>query len=181
MNQPESGALVTELTLDGTPTRTFGTLRPTGHESDRDLHLALNGGLPLVDPTGGFYFVFQAGVPLFRKYDARGQLVFERHIEGPRSTSTCARCRRRGRRRRTDDGDVMPLVPPAVRTAGVDSSGQSLDLADGAVHLRLRQRRRQDPHGAVQGRRHAGAQQPVLHQGRPCLVTPGCYEFRTES
>ena len=33
-------------------------------------------------PRGGFYFVFQAGVPMFRKYDGGGRLVFERHIEG---------------------------------------------------------------------------------------------------
>jgi len=28
-------------------------------------------------------FVFAAGVPVFRKYDARGHFLFERHIEGP--------------------------------------------------------------------------------------------------
>ena len=47
LNQPERGWLVTELALDGTPTHTFGLLRPTGHESERDLHLAFNVGLPL--------------------------------------------------------------------------------------------------------------------------------------
>jgi hypothetical protein len=69
INQPETGALVFELALFGQPIRAFGELRPTGQESDPDVHLALNAGLPLVNPAGGFYFVFNAGVPIFRKYD----------------------------------------------------------------------------------------------------------------
>jgi len=82
INQPETGALITEYTLSGRGTRTIGSLRRTGHEGDRDVHLALNVGIPLADPTGGFYFVFQAGVPMFRKYARDGRVVFERHIEG---------------------------------------------------------------------------------------------------
>ena len=82
MNQPELGGLITEFSLAGHPFRTFGTFRRTGHEDDRDVNLSLNSGIPLVDPTGGYYFVFQAGVPIFRKYDAAGTLRFERHIEG---------------------------------------------------------------------------------------------------
>ena len=62
--------------------RTFGSLRATGQEDDREVHLALNSGIPLADPTGGFFFVFQAGMPAFRKYDAAGRLVFERRVEG---------------------------------------------------------------------------------------------------
>ena len=38
----------------------FGSLRATGQEDDREVHLALNSGIPLADPTGGFFFVFQA-------------------------------------------------------------------------------------------------------------------------
>src|SRR5438046_6351115 len=75
MSQPETGALVAEYDLNGGVHRTFGRLRATGHEADRELHLALNSGIPLVDPTGGFYFVFQTGEPVFRKYDAAGTLV----------------------------------------------------------------------------------------------------------
>jgi hypothetical protein len=123
LNQPERDALITELALDGTPMRTFGTLRSTGHERERDLHLALNVGLPLVDPTGGYYFVFQAGVPLFRKYDARGQLLFERHVEGVEVDEYIRRIPTTWPPKRTDEGDVVPLVPPAVRTAGVDRQG----------------------------------------------------------
>ena len=83
LSEPETGGLVSEYSLVGGVNRTFGNLRPTGHEDDRQLHLALNSGLPLVDPQGGFFFVFQTGEPIFRKYDDAGRLVFERHIEGP--------------------------------------------------------------------------------------------------
>ena len=124
LNQPESGALVTELAFDGSPVRAFGTLRATGHEADRELHLAFNSGLPLVDPTGGFYFVFQAGVPVFRKYDARGTLLFERHIEGPEVDEYLRTMPTSWPRRRSETGDVIPLVPPAVTTAAVDRGGR---------------------------------------------------------
>lgn len=124
LNQPERGALVTELAFDGSPMRAFGDLRSTGHESDADLHLAFNAGLPLIDPTGGFYFVFQAGVPLFRKFDARGALLFERHIEGPEVDQYLRTMPTSWPRHRTEGGDVVPLVPPAITTAGVDRSGR---------------------------------------------------------
>ena len=71
MSHPETGWLFTEYTLTGVPMRSIGQLRKTGHEADRDLHLALNAGIPIADPNGGFYFVFMAGQPMFRKYDAR--------------------------------------------------------------------------------------------------------------
>ena len=95
MNQPELGGLITEFSLAGHPFRTFGTFRRTGHEDDRDVNLSLNSGIPLVDPTGGYYFVFQAGVPIFRKYDAAGTLRFERHIEGA-ELDPSRRCQRPG-------------------------------------------------------------------------------------
>ena len=82
MNQPEIGGLITRFSLNGHPYETFGVFRATGHEADRDLHLALNSGLPLEGPHGNHYFVFQGGRPLFRKYDRNGALLFERHIEG---------------------------------------------------------------------------------------------------
>src|SRR4029079_2462940 len=59
MSQPETGALIAEYTLQGGINRLIGSLRATGHEEDRDLHVALNSGIPLVDPKGGFLFVFQ--------------------------------------------------------------------------------------------------------------------------
>src|SRR5262249_43531543 len=82
ISQPETGTLVTEYDLAGRTIRTLGQLRSTGHEDDRDIHVALNSGIPLRTPDGGLWFVFQAGVPMFRRYDADGQLVFERRIEG---------------------------------------------------------------------------------------------------
>src|SRR4029077_635165 len=82
LSHPDTGSLVTEYTTTGALVRSFGELRRTGHEDDRALHTALNIGLPLVDPSGGFFFVFQTGEPLFRRYDAQGRLVFERRIQG---------------------------------------------------------------------------------------------------
>src|SRR5262245_16359536 len=76
LSQPENGALITEYDLTGRTSRTFGELRPTGHEQDADVHLALNSGIPLVTPSGRILFVFQAGVPAFRRYDPAGRLLF---------------------------------------------------------------------------------------------------------
>jgi len=67
ISHPEGGALITEYSPSGFPLRSVGRLRDTGHEQDRDLHLALNVGLPLVDPTGGFFYVFLGGRPMFHK------------------------------------------------------------------------------------------------------------------
>jgi hypothetical protein len=58
MSQPEHGAVISEYTLSGGVNRTFGTLRRTGHEDDPEPHLALNSGLPLVDPTGHLWVSF---------------------------------------------------------------------------------------------------------------------------
>ncbi|HEV3485963.1 MAG TPA: hypothetical protein VG106_11185, partial [Vicinamibacterales bacterium] len=66
VSQPELGALVTEYALDGSTARTFGELRRTGQEQDRDVHIALNIGRLVVNPKGGFYYVFLAGEPVFR-------------------------------------------------------------------------------------------------------------------
>ena len=97
MSHPETGWLFTEYTLTGVPIRSIGQLRKTGHESDRDLHLALNAGIPVADPKGGFYFVFMAGQPVFRKYDAERRAGLRAGHPGPRDRS-------RGR------GDSRPLA-----------------------------------------------------------------------
>ena len=178
INQPEAGALVSELGPYGTPIRTFGRLRATGHEADGNLHLALNVGFPLADPTGGFYFVFSAGVPMFRKYDASGTLVFERHIEGPEVDEYLRTMPTRWPARRTEDGDLLPLVSPAVRTAAVDREGRLwIALASPFTYV-------YDAAGdkvrTVQFR-GASLLSPnslfFTKDGR-VLVTPGCYEFR---
>jgi len=122
MSQPETGALVAEYTLQGSVNRLIGTLRATGHEDDRDLHVALNCGIPLVDPRGGFWFVFQTGLPMFQKYDAEGRLIFERRIQGPEIDPVVAALPTTWRRRKIDDHEV-PLVTPTVRAAAVDAAG----------------------------------------------------------
>jgi hypothetical protein len=123
VSHPEAtGALITEYSVEGAVLRSFGELRKTGHENDRDLHLALNGGLPLAIPGGGYYYVFAAGLPTFRKYDAKGELLFERHIEGPEIDDHLRKLPGTWPRRKVG-GNEYPIVPVAVRTAAVDASG----------------------------------------------------------
>jgi hypothetical protein len=119
MSAPENGALITEYELSGTRSRAFGSLRATGHETDRDVHLALNSGIPLADPSGGFIFVFQTGVPVMRKFDSAGRLAFERQMQGREIDDVVAKLPAKWPRR---EGE-LPLVTPTVRTAAVDSSG----------------------------------------------------------
>jgi hypothetical protein len=178
INQPESGVLISELSLYGEPRRSFGQLLPTGQESDPNVHLALNTGLPLIDPTGGFYFVFVAGAPMFRKYDASGTLLFERHVEGPELDEYLKTMPTQWPSRRNDDGDVLPLVPPAIRTAAVDREGRlwiSLMQPYTYVYDSAGEKIR-----TVQFR-GADVLAPgslfFTRDGR-ILVTPGCYEFR---
>jgi hypothetical protein len=178
LSQPESGHLVSELGPFGTLVRAFGQLRATGHEADANVHLALNTGLPLPDPTGGFYFVFVAGVPTFRKYDAKGALLFERHIEGPEMDPYLKTMPTRWPTRRTEDGDLLPLVPPAITSAGVDREGRlwiALTSSFTYVYDGSGEKLR-----TVQFR-GAGVLTPnslfFTKDGR-VLVTPGCYEFR---
>lgn len=176
MSQPETGALMSEYGLGGTPTRSMGTLRPTGHEQDRDVHLALNSGLPLVNPLGGFYFVFQAGIPMFRKYDTSGRLLFERHVEGPEIDPVVMSLPTVWPRRPGRDRD-LPLVVPSIRTAAVDPDGnlwialvQPVTYVYSADGEKIR---------TVQFR-GAGVLAPasLSFAGRDrLLVTPGCYEF----
>jgi hypothetical protein len=123
MSQPETGALVAEYTLQGGVNRLFGSLRKTGHEADRDLHIALNSGIPLVDPTGGFFLVFQTGEPAFQKYDRDGHLVYERRVEGREIDPVIASLPTTWKRRPAAEGE-LPLVSPTVRAAAVDARGR---------------------------------------------------------
>ena len=176
INQPESGALVSELGPYGTPLRTFGQLRPT--VADQNVHLALNTGFPLADPGGGFYFVFAAGVPSFRKYDAKVTLLFERHVEGPEVDEYLRTMPTAWPARRTEDGDLLPVVPPAIRTAGVDREGRlwiSLMSPFTYVYDKSGEKLRTVQFSG------AGVLTPnsffFTKDGR-ILVAPGCYEFR---
>ena len=177
MSQPELGGLMTEFNLAGHPFRTFGVFRRTGHEADRDVHLALNSGLPLVNPRGGYYFVFQAGVPLFRKYDAGARLVFERHVEGAELDPVIAALPTSWPRRPAAAGRAVPVVPPTVRTAAVDPDGY-LWIALTVPYVYV-----YHPDGEKVRTirlRGAGAIEPAslsFASRSRLLVTPGCYEF----
>ncbi len=175
VNEPVSGGLITEVDWTGDPLRTIGPLRATGHEDDRDLQLALNIGLPLVDPTGGFFFVFQTGIPMFRKYDGDGHLVFERHIEGPEIDALVQGLPDVWPRQ----PDRLPLVLPMVRTAAVDPAGRlwvSLAVPFTYVYDARGEKVRTVQFEA------AGVLSPTslfFPSADRLLVTPGCYEFRS--
>lgn len=176
ISHPESGALFTEYSPGGYAQRSIGRLRPTGFEDDRDLHVALNTGLPLADPTGGFYFVFLTGAPMFRKYDAKGDLVFERHIEGRELDDYLASLPTQWPKRRVQDREI-PFVTPTVRTAAVNDRGElwvSLGLPFTYVYSAAGDKIR------VLQFRAAGMISPTslsFAPGGRLLVTPGCFEF----
>jgi len=176
LSHPESGVLVTGYTPAGYPTMTFGRLRATGFESDRELHLAHNTGVPLADPTGGFYFVFITGRPIFRKYDAGGTLVFERHIEGAEIDTLLDAQPTVWPRRRVDDREV-PFVSPVIRAAAVSPRGELwISMAVPYTYVYDRQG---DKARTVQFY-GAGLVSPTslaFSRAGTVLVTPGCYEF----
>jgi hypothetical protein len=175
ISQPETGALVTEYGVDGRVRRSFGELRRTGHEADAELHAALNVGLPVADPEGGYYVVFLAGVPLFRKYDAAGTLLFERHVEGAEVDQLLRSLPTTWRARRASEGEAA-VVLPSVRTAAVDRAGNlwiSLAVPYTYIYDRAGDKRR------VVQFRATGILSPasLFFAGTRVLVTPGCYAF----
>jgi hypothetical protein len=176
ISHPESGSLFTEYSLGGYAQRSIGALRTTGFEDDRELNIAMNAGLPLVDPTGGFYYVFITGTPLIRKYDNRGTLVFERHIEGRELDDYLAAQPKRWPRRRVEDREV-PFVTPAIRSAAVSDRGElwiSFSVPYTYVYDRDGDKIRTVQFQA------AGLISPTSLSFAPngrLLVTPGCYEF----
>ena len=177
ISHPESGTLFTAYSTRGIAQRSFGRLRATGHEQDREVHLALNVGLPLPDPTGGFFYVFVAGPPMFHKYDANGRLLYERHIEGPEVDPYLAARPTRWPTRRVEDRET-PLVHPAIRAATVDPRGRlCVSLVEPYTYVYDGQG---DKTRTIQ-LRAAGVIAPTslffTADGR-LLVTPGCYEFR---
>lgn len=176
VNQPERGTLITVYGLSGTPVRTFGTLRRTGFETNRDVHLALNTGLPLAIPDGGYYFVFQTGRPRFHRYDADGRLLFERHIEGPELDPLIAALPTQWPVRRTEDG-FLPLVPPTIRTAAVDPSGR-LWVALTQPYVYVYDRAGEKIHTLqLDGAGPLRVTSLSFPGNGRVLVTPGCYEF----
>lgn len=176
ISQPETGGLMTEYGLAGTPVRTIGQLRQTGHEDDRELHLALNAGIPLADPTGGFWFVYLAGPPAFARFDAKGTRLFHRVIQG-REIDPLVAAIPAVWPRRAVDGTEVPLVAPLVRAAAVDPRGRlwvSFVVPYTYVFDSLGEKVRTVQFQA------AGVVAPAsLHFPSPgrLLVTPGCFEF----
>ena len=166
ISQPDTSALITEYTLAGGVNRLIGTLRRTGHEDDPELHVALNTGVPLIDPTGGFFFVFQTGEPMFRKYDHKGQLLYERRIQSREIDDFVSKLPTVWPRRQTSEGE-LPLVSPTIRTAAVDAQGRLLVSFVSPVLLSIRPRWRQDSRSAIPRKRHHGTDQRLLYSERP--------------
>ena len=176
ISHPESGALFTEYSPGGYAQRSIGRLRATGFEDDRELHIAMNAGLPLVDPTGGFFYVFITGTPLVRKYDPKGTLVYERHVEGRELDDYLAAQPKRWPRRRVQDKEV-PFVAPSVTAAAVSSRGEL--WISFAVPYTYVYDKDGDKIRTVQFH-GAGLINPTSLSFAPngrLLVTPGCYEF----
>jgi hypothetical protein len=176
VNMPSRGRLVSELNVDGRTLRQFGLPRPTGQSPDPDLDAVLNVGVPLINPGGGFYFVFQTGRPLFRKYDASGELLFERHIEGPELDAAILALPTEWRPRAPDE-DRTPIANALVRTAAVDRLGRLWIALNAPVTYVY------DPQGNRVRTVQFDAAGPLLtrslffaDRGR-VLVTPGCDEF----
>lgn len=177
VNEPERGALITRYSILGAPVQTIGSLRQTGHEAETDLHFAFNTGLPVLDPRGGFYFVFQTGEPRFRKYDATGRLLFERVIQGTELDPLIASQPRVWPTRRSGTAREIPVVAPLVRTAAVDRQGNlwvALTVPYTYVYDAAGEKVRTVTFSA------AGQIAPTslffARDGR-LLVTPGCYVF----
>lgn len=173
ISQPELGSLVVEYLPTGTPLRSFGELRGTGQEKDPQVHAALNLGIALLNPKGGYYFVFLSGVPVFRKYDSAGKLVFERHIEGIELDPYVGRIPTTWPRKRGE----IPIVPATVRAAAVDRDGNlwiSLAAPFTYVYDVSGDKRRTFQF------RGAGIISPTsffFTGDYRVLVTPGCYAF----
>jgi hypothetical protein len=176
LSHPESGALITSYTAAGYSTSVVGRLRTTGYEPDHQLHMAMNAGLPLADPTGGYYFVFMAGRPAFRKFDATGKLLFERLIQGVELDAFLDAQPTQWPRRVIQDREV-PFVAPVVQAAAVSPTGElwiSLSVPYTYVYDSQGDKRR-----TLQFRA-AGTIGPTslaFTRRGTVLVTPGCYEF----
>lgn len=178
LNQPDTGALISEYDVRGRALRGIGTLRATSQDDDEQLRLAFNAGLPVPVPGGGFYFVFQTGEPRFRRYDATGVLMFERVIQGRELDALVQSQPTIWPRRPGYAAREIPVVRPIVRTAAVDGQGQlwiSFVVPVTYVYDRDGEKAR-----TVQFRA-AGLIAPAslyfTDDGR-LLVTPGCYVFR---
>jgi hypothetical protein len=178
-NAPATGGLISEFDNGGNAVRSIGTLRSTGYDSGSAIHTALNSGLPLVDPTGGFYFVFDTGLPVFRKYDAAGVLQFERHIEGV-EIDAAVQSMPTHWAAPAPDADSHPFTPGVIETAAVDPSGRLwVSLTAGYTYVydrggdKIRTIQFQAPRVVMPISFFFAARHRLL-------VTPGCYEFDSQ-
>ena len=177
ISQPENGAVITEYAVDGQPRRSFGNLRRTGHENDVEVHLALNAGLVVTNPAGGFYFIFLSGVPQFRRYDEDGRLVFERHVEDLELDRFVQALPTTWKRQKTEDGEI-PLVLPSVLAAAADRRG-NLWIST-AVGVTLVYDGNGEKRRAVRFRAASGTLAPTAMSftaAGQLLVAPGCFAF----
>jgi hypothetical protein len=124
LNQPETGSLITEYAFNGQVIRTIGRLRATGHEATPAVHLAMNSGVPLPIPSGGYYFVFRSGEPHFQRYSAAGTVMFDRAIQGRELDRPIQDLPTSWNRGTTTGETAVPIVRSLVRTAAVDAAGQ---------------------------------------------------------
>ena len=95
------------------------------------------------------------------------------------STTTCGRCRSRWPLRANGDGDLLPLVLPAVRAAGVDRQGRLwIALMQPYTYV-------YDPGGEkirtvqFKGADTLSPSSLFFTKDGRILVTPGCYELRS--
>jgi len=168
--------LIDEIDPDGNIVRRIGNLRPTGQDDDPALRRALNVGIPLVAPDGSIYFVFTTGLPMFQKYSAKGELLFERHIEGPELDVTIQSLPTMWPRS-ASQGGAMPVVTTTVTTAAIDGDGRVwISLASPYTYV-------YDADGnKTRTLQFRGTEMMTptsfffTKDGR-VLVTPGCYEF----
>lgn len=191
ISEPAGGALISEYSASGDPLRSFGTLRPSAllgaprasvegremSQTDPELVTLLNTGLPLFDPQGGYAFVFQTGVPLFRRYDRNGELLFERHIEGPEIDPLVNNLPTTWPARPAGSHEI-PVQHPIVRTAAFDRQG-NLWVAFVLPYIYV-----YDPAGekirTIQLHTPSGvlaATSLFFDERGDLLVTPGCYVF----
>lgn len=171
------GELLSEFDIDGNILRNVGKTRATGHERDALLHHALNTGIPLVAPDGSIYFVFSTGLPMFRKYSPKGELLFERHIEGPELDGTIQNLPTEWPTRTGPGGTEFPAVASPVIAAAVDPRGHVwISLAAAFTYV-------YDTDGnktrtlQFRGTELMAPTSFFFTKDGRLLVTPGCYEF----
>jgi hypothetical protein len=136
----------------------------------------LNVGVVLLNPKGGYYFVFLSGVPAFRKYDAAGTLLFERYIQGVEMDPYVAKLPTSWPRTRGN----IPVVPALVRTAAVDGDG-NLWISLVAPYTYVYDAQGDKRH--ILQFRAAGIIAPTnffFTKDRTVIVTPGCYTFTAD-